>query len=116
MENTTITVPEVSDDTETVETTIGTAVVETPRRLYNPTTDQYQDLTKLSEDGYCRKFLAMLYAQNGGVNTINLTWSPVNTFAKGLWEYKEGGEYHILKKRRAEYELDEIVMGDSDDE
>lgn len=94
---------------DTVETTIGTMVVETPKRIKNPTTGQYQDLTKLSEDGYCRYFLALL-SHMDSVDTISVDEAPVLTFGKDRWELRETDENHVLVKREAESEFGERVI------
>lgn len=98
----------------TVETQIGTAVVETPKRLYNPVTGQYQRMDRLSEDGYCRRFLAMLYAQTGGCNRVNLNSSPVATFDKDKWRVEETDGTHVLVKREADSRFDELMLGETD--
>lgn len=98
-------------DTDRVQTLIGTSVVETPKRLYNPVTERYERMENLSEDGYCRRFLAMLYAQTGGSNKIDLNASPVATFDKGKWELSETDGHFCLQKREADTKFDELVLG-----
>lgn len=98
-------------DTNRVETRIGTSVIETPSRLYNPVTERYERMENLSEDGYCRRFLAMLYAQNGGCNKINLNASPVATFDKEKWKLSETDGHFCLQKREADTNFDEVVLG-----
>lgn len=92
-----------------VETRLGTTVVETPKRIYNPTTDKYQDLTKLSEDGYCRKFLAM-WSHADSVDTIDVDSSPVLSFDKERFELRETDGQYVLVKREAESEFGGMVL------
>ena len=99
---------------EIVETRIGTSVIETPKRLYNPVTEKYVRMENLSEDGYCRKFLAMLYSQNGGVNKVNLSSSPVCTFDKDKWKLQEQEGQFVMVKKEAETAFDELVMNEAD--
>lgn len=95
---------------ESVKTQIGTSVVETPTRLYNPVTERYERVENLSEDGYCRRFLAILHAQTGGVNKIDLNASPVASFDKDKWELRETDGHYCLQKREAETRFDELVL------
>lgn len=96
---------------EYVQTDIGTAVVETPKRVKNPVTDETRDLTQLSRDGYCRRFLALLSARNSP-DVINLNSSPVATFDKERWQLEETEEHYVLQKTSAETHLDEVVLTD----
>jgi hypothetical protein len=96
---------------ETVETCLGTTVVETPKRINNPITERTENLTNLSKDGYCRRFLALLSA-TGGPNVVNLNSSPVATFDKDRWELRETDGNFVLVKRNAETKIDEMVLGD----
>ena len=96
----------------TVETRIGTSVIETPVRVHNPVTESTERMADLSEDGYCRKFLAMLYAQTGGVNHVDLASSPVCTFDKDKWKMEEQGGQYVLVKREPDNEFDAAVLGD----
>lgn len=100
-----------SSEIETVETNLGTATVETPERVYNPITDEYRDLRKLSENGYCRRFLATLAAYNTP-SVINLDSSPVASFNKEKWELQETDNHIILVKQDAETPLDELLLND----
>jgi hypothetical protein len=97
---------------KTVETCIGTTVVDTPKRVYNPVNDEYRDLTKLSEDGYLRRFLA-LRSHMDSCDTIDLDSSPVLSFGKDKWELEEqSGEYVVVKKQ-PESDFGKLLMGDS---
>lgn len=93
-----------------VRVDIGTSVVEVPRRLKNPLTDRRHDLTKLSDDGYLKPFLAHLHASNSP-DVVDLGSSPVLTFGKDRWELQETDSQHVLVKREAETEFDERVLG-----
>jgi len=96
---------------ETVETCLGTTVVKTPKRINNPITERTEDLTNLSKDGYCRRFLALLSA-SGGPDIIDLNSSPVATFDKDRWEFRETDGNFVLVKRNAETKFDEKVLED----
>jgi len=92
---------------DTVETTVGSKVVETPKRIYNPVRKKRQDLTKLSEDGYCRRFLALKYALE---NRDPFENSPVFTFDTDRWEIEERNGTYVVTKKEAESEFDEMVL------
>lgn len=92
-----------------VRVDIGTSVVEVPRRLSNPLTDRREDLTRLSDDGYLKPFLAFLYARTGP-DVVDLSDSPILTFDKDRWEQQEQDGYHVLVKREAESKFDEMVL------
>lgn len=96
---------------ETVETDIGTTVVETPKHVTNPVTDRREDMTRLSEDGYCRKFIALEYASNSP-DHVDLGSSPVLHFDKDRWELRELDGSYVLVKRDPESELDDLVLND----
>ena len=96
---------------ETVETCLGTTVVETPKRINNPITERTEDLTNLSKNGYCRRFLALLSA-TGGPDVVDLNSSPVATFDKDRWEFRETDGNFVLVKRNAETKFDEKVLED----
>jgi hypothetical protein len=93
----------------TIETAIGTTVVETPQRVYNPVNDEYRDLTKLSEDGYCRRFLA-LRSHMDTVGTINVDSAPVLSFDKERFELQETGGHYVLVKKEGESGFGERVV------
>jgi len=92
-----------------VETYIGTTAVETPARVYNPTTEKYQDLRKLSEDGYCRQFLA-LWSHMDSCGTIDVDSAPVLTFDKDRFEMQETDGQYVLVKRDAESSFGEMLL------
>lgn len=92
-----------------VQVDIGTTVLEVPRHLRNPLTDRRHDLTKLSEDGYLKPFLAHLHAANSP-DVIDVGSAPVLTFDKGRWVLEEVEGQHVLKKREAESDLGEMVL------
>lgn len=94
---------------DTVETAIGTTVVETPRRINNPVVDEYRDLTNLSEDGYCRKFLALL-SHMDSQRTIDVDSAPVLSFDKDRWELREQEGQIVLVKRDPEGDFGERVL------
>lgn len=96
--------------TDQIETAIGSMVIETPRRVSNPTTDKYQDLTNLKEDGYCRQFLA-LYSHHSRVNTIDLDSAPMLSFDKDRWELEELDGSYLLVKREPESKLGQMLEG-----
>lgn len=96
-----------------VRVNIGTNVLEVPRRLKNPITDRREDLTKLSDDGYLKPFLAFRCARMGP-DVVDLSDSPVLTFDDDRWEYREVDGQHVLVKREAESKLDEMVLGGND--
>lgn len=93
-----------------VHVDIGTAVVEVPRYIRNPLTDRREDLTRLSDDGYLKPFLAFLYARTGP-GVVDLGSSPVLTFDKDRWELKDHDGQHVLVKRESESKFDEMVIG-----
>lgn len=93
-----------------VLTDIGTTVVETPKRIKNPVTERTEDLTNLSKDGYCRRFLALLSASNSP-DVIDLSSSPVLTFDKDRWEIEENDGTVVLVKREVESEFGEQILG-----
>jgi len=101
-----------SDDS--MATLVGTTVYETPRRLYNPVTEEFERIDKLSEDGYKRRFLAALYSSET-TNTIDLDSYPVAHFDGAKWVLrKQEGDY-ILTKRDAETRVDEMALNDDTD-
>jgi len=93
-----------------VRTDIGTTVVVTPKRVQNPVTERTEDLTNLSADGYCRRFLALLAATNTP-DHVDVGSSPVLTFDKSRWELRETDGQHVLVKREAETKFDGKVLG-----
>lgn len=93
-----------------VRTDVGESIVTTPKRIRNPVTDRTEDLTNLSADGYCRRFLALLSASNSP-DVVDLGSSPVLTFDKDRWQLQEQDGQYVLVKREAETALDEAVLG-----
>jgi hypothetical protein len=98
-----------------VRTDIGTSVVETPKRVHNPVTDRTEDMTQLSADGYCRRFLALKSAANGS-SVVDFSSSPVATFDKDKWELNEQDGQFVLVKKEAESALGEMVLEADDGE
>jgi hypothetical protein len=95
----------------TIETQIGTTIVESSKRVFNPIKGEHQDLSKLSEEGYCRRFLAVLSAYNSP-SVVDLDSSPIVTFDKSRWKLSEDDGHYIIEKREPETDLDEMVMDD----
>lgn len=85
---------------ETVATHVGTTVYETPKRLYNPVTEESERIDRLSEDGYKRRFLVLRHASQT-TNTIDLDSHPVAHFDSDKWRYRKQNGDHILIKRDA---------------
>lgn len=108
---------EVSGDSKSgsdrVETQVGDRVIETPRRVYNPVTDQFQNMESLSEDGYCRRFLAVLSAISVADSTF-ISPAPTATFSKDEWELEEDSDEYVLSKTTPQTKR-ERVLGDLDD-
>lgn len=96
-----------------VQVDIGTTTVEVPARVQNPVTERTEDLTNLSDDGYCQKFLALLAATNTP-DHVDLGSSPFLTFDKDRWELDDREGVVVLKKREPETRLDELVLGPED--
>lgn len=87
-----------------------TQVVTVPRRVKNPVTERVEDLTRLSNDGYCQKFLAALAAYHSQ-SVIDLRNAPVLTFDKDRWEIKELDDHVVVQKQEPESNFDERVLG-----
>lgn len=96
---------------EYVRVNIGTSVVTVPKRVRNPVTERTENLAKLSDDGYCQKFLALLAAQKGPA-VINLKQSPVLSFDTDRWAFEQRDGQILLTKRESESALDEMVLDD----
>lgn len=94
-------------------TDIGTTVIEHPRRLLNPTSGEYRDVTNLSEDGYLRRFLAMHHAATRP-GTVNVDDAPVLTFDLDRWAVDERDGTVWVRKRDAETPLGELVLEGAD--
>lgn len=93
-----------------IETHIGTSVVTTSKHVVNPKTGKYQDMSKLSPDGYCRKFLA-LHQRMERASLIDVSNAPILTFPKDKWELRDDEDCHILVKRDPETRHEEQVLG-----
>lgn len=81
-----------------VQTKIGTSVIETPEYIRNPITGNRENMAELSQDGYKRKFLAMMYKSNRP-NVIDFSESKMLSFNKEKWGLEECDDYHILARR-----------------
>lgn len=90
-------------------TKVGTAEIEMPTYYRNPVTDSRERISDLSEDGYCRKFLAMHYLATRP-STVNLDSFPVATFDKENWELEEQENQFVLVKKSTDTPLDELVL------
>lgn len=99
---------------EYVQVSIGTKIIEVPRRYRNPVTDRRHDLTKLSDDGYLKCFLALDYIMKEDM--INLRSSPYLTFSKDKWELTQKDGHYILEKQIKESKLDNIVLENTNGE
>jgi hypothetical protein len=98
---------------DTYTTDIGTTVIGHPRRLLTPTSDEYRDVTKLSEDGYRRRrFLAMHYAATRP-GTVNVDESPVLAFDTDRWAVGERDGTVWGQKREAETPLGDLLLEDA---
>lgn len=95
-----------------IEVPIGTQVIECPRWLTNPVTDRRHDLTKLSDDGYLKLFLALEYRSNTP-NHIDLSNTPILTFNKDEWEFEERDDFVVVQKREAESRYGEKVLDET---
>lgn len=92
-----------------VRTDIGTTVLTTRKRINNPVTGRTEDLTSLSADGYCRRFLALLSASNSP-DVVDMGSAPILTFGKDRWELQEEDDQFVIVKREAESEIGELVL------
>lgn len=92
-----------------VRVDLGTQVIECPRYLHNPITERRHDLTKLSDDGYLKPFLAMQYAYNTP-DVVDLASSPYLTFDEERWEMTQMDGHIVLTKREPETAFDEMVL------
>jgi hypothetical protein len=86
-----------TDSSNRVETLIGTTTFDTPKRISNPVTGETERIDQLSEDGYKRRFLALLH-ESGRPSVVDLDNSPVATFDKDKWDLEESeGRYYLVK-------------------
>jgi len=91
---------EKNGSSDRVNTLVGTTVYETPKRVRNPVTEEYETVAELSKGGYKRKFLAVLHSVNSP-EVINLSTSPVASFDKDKWELDEReGSYILVRKNQ----------------
>ncbi len=89
----------------------GTAVLEVPVRIRNPSTERRHDLRNLSDDGYLKPFLALYHHfTNRSEDIINVGSAPVLTFDRDRFEYREMDGQHVLVKRDAETKFEEMVL------
>lgn len=88
-----------------------TTILTVPRHIRNPFTGRRHDLTKLSDDGYLKPFLALLSATNSP-DHINVAAAPVLAFDRERFEYREVDGNHVLVKREGETKFGEMVVGD----
>lgn len=94
---------------EYVRTDIGTTVLETPKRVRNPINGKSYNLKKLSKDGYCRRFLALLSASNS-VDVVDFGSTPVATFDKERWQLQEENGQYVLVKQNAESKFGQLLL------
>lgn len=94
-----------------VQVGIGTTVYEVRRHLRNPITGRREDLAELSDDGYLKPFLAVLYAHKSD-DIVDLERAPVLTFDTDRWTVHDRGETVWVVKDEAESRLGEMVLDD----
>lgn len=96
-----------------VEVPIGTSRVVVPRRIMNPETRRREDLTRLSDDGYLKHFLALWwYFNERKSGVIDLDHAPVLSFADEHYDYRPLEDHHIIVKHKPESRFEELVLGD----
>lgn len=96
-----------------LEISIGTSRVIVPRHIRNPTTGRRHDLTKLSDSGYLKRFLALYWhfsERKDGV--IDLDYAPVMSFGREWWELRELNDYFLAVKREPSSRFEEMVLCD----
>jgi len=99
-----------------VRVSVGTKVFEVRRRLRNPITDRREDLTRLSDDGYLKPFLAVYHDANSP-DVINLGGAPILTLDTDRWAYREEAGQHTLVKRDPESAFGELLnAAEADDD
>jgi hypothetical protein len=92
-----------------VRVATGTQVLTVRRHLRNPMTDRREDLTRLSDDGYLKPFLAVYHAADSP-DVIDLGSAPILTLDTDRWEYREDcGEFHALVKRDPESTFGDLL-------
>lgn len=87
-----------------------TQIVEVRRRIKNPLTGRRHDLTKLSDDGYLKPFLAVQGQLNSHV--VDLSRSPVLCLDKGRWELEERDGQYVAVNQRAEGRFSDMLFDD----
>jgi len=97
-----------------VQVTVGTEVFEVRRHLRDPITDRREDLTRLSDDGYLKPFLAVYHAADSP-DVIHLGKVPILTLDTDRWEHREEPGQHLLVKREAESAIGELLNAAEDD-
>ena len=91
-----------------VRVSVGTEVFEVRRHLRNPITDRREDLTRLSDDGYLKPFLAVYHAAESP-DVVDLGSVPVLTLDTDRWAYREEAGQHALVKRDPESAFGELL-------
>lgn len=88
---------------ETVQTRVGTSVVTTPSRVYNPVNDTYEKMDSLSQDGYKRLFLAIHHETND-TGLININEAEMLSFDKDKWDLLDDDTSHVVVLKDADGE------------
>lgn len=98
-----------------VEVPVGTSRVVVPRYIHNPMTERREDLTRLSDNGYLKHFLALYWdftQRKSGV--IDLDNAPVLSFWDEAWERIEVEDYTVMVKREPDSRFEEMVLEGAD--
>jgi hypothetical protein len=85
-----------------------TQTVEVRRRSRNPLTGRRHDLTKLSDDGYLKPFLAVQGKMHSHV--VDLDRSPVLCLDKDRWQLEERDGQYVAINRSAEGHFSEMIL------
>lgn len=101
--------------TDYVKVSIGTVVLTVPRHIRNPVTNRRIDLTKVSDNGYLKKFLALTVKMNSD-NLIDLRNSPVLSFDKDKWELEERDAGYLLFNEEPDGGLGEMLLEEEEAE
>lgn len=91
-----------------VRVEVGTRVITCRRRQRNPITERRHDLTKLSDDGYLKPFLAL--KSKLSQDTIDLRTTPILTFDKDRWDFEEKEGTVVITKREPESQYGEFLL------
>lgn len=91
-------------DTSDVQTAIGTTVYETPWEVRNPVTGDCERIRDLSQDGYKRRFLAVLHTMRSA-NVVDLDSTPAASFDKDKWEVEETDGSYVVVRSDADLEV-----------